>query len=81
MLRLLILQVPTLAPGEGISSDHTFRLRYQLREIHVPLTYQLGPLDVGSLDLGSDTVTDSRRSGPSPGGFGTVKSLGVATTG
>ena len=24
----------TLAPGEGISSDHTFRPRHQQREIH-----------------------------------------------
>jgi hypothetical protein len=60
----------TLAPGEGISSDHTFRLRHQQRAIviHVPLSYQLSPLDVGSLDL-------------SPGRTGTVESLSVATTG
>ena len=58
----------TLAPSEGISSDHTFRLRHQQRVIHVPLSYQLSPLDVGSLDL-------------SPGRTGTVESLSVATTG
>ena len=60
----------TLAPGEGISSDHTFLLRHQQRAIviHVPLSYQLSPLDVGSLDL-------------SPGRTGTVESLSVATTG
>ena len=58
----------TLAPGEGISSDHTFLLRHQQRAIviHVPLSYQLSPLDVGSRDL-------------SPGRTGTVESLSVAT--
>ena len=61
----------TLAPGEGMSSDHTFLLRHQQRAIviHVTLSYQLSPpLDVGSLDL-------------SPGRTGTVESLSVATTG
>ena len=52
----------TLAPGEGASSDHTFRLpvRHQQREIHVPLPYQLSPLDVVSLpvDLGRDRGQD-----------------------
>ena len=50
----------TLAPGEGISSDHTFRLRYQQRKTHVPLKllYQLSPLGVvsPSLDLGRDSL-------------------------
>ena len=43
---------PTLAPGEGISSDHTFRLRHQQREAHVPLPHPLNPFDMVSLDLG-----------------------------
>jgi hypothetical protein len=44
----------TLALGEGISSDHTFRLGHYQREIHVPLSCQLSPLGVVSLDLGRD---------------------------
>ena len=48
----------TLASGEGLSSDHTFCLRHQLREVHVPLSYQLSPLDVGTLDLGRDRGQD-----------------------
>ena len=48
----------TLAVGEGLSSDHTFRRRHEQREIHVPLSYQLSPLDVGTLDLGRDRAQD-----------------------
>ena len=48
----------TLAPGEGISRDHTFRLRHQQREMHVPLPYQPNPSDVVSLDLGRNRGQD-----------------------
>ncbi len=42
----------TLAPGEGMTCDHTFYPRRYQRKLHVPLSYQLSPLDVVGLDLG-----------------------------
>ena len=47
-----------LAPGEGISSDHTFRLRHQQREALVPLPHPFKTYDVVSLDLGRDNAQD-----------------------
>ena len=50
----------TLASGEGISSDHTFRLRHQQpeRETLVPLPHPFKTYDVVSLDLGRDNAQD-----------------------
>jgi hypothetical protein len=48
----------TLAPGEGMTCDHTLYPRRYQRKLHVPLSYQLSPLDVVGLDLGRDRGQD-----------------------